>query len=55
MTSPDGIPVVGASAAGLSTAEALRRLGHQGRLTLPDAGPLPAACSGAAPWSSPPA
>ncbi|MEW9553951.1 NAD(P)/FAD-dependent oxidoreductase [Nonomuraea sp. NPDC050783] len=29
--------IVGASAAGLSTAEALRRLGHEGRLTLLDA------------------
>ncbi|MGW5158132.1 NAD(P)/FAD-dependent oxidoreductase [Nonomuraea wenchangensis] len=31
--------IVGASAAGLSTAEALRRLGHEGRLTLLDAEP----------------
>ncbi|MEV4291270.1 FAD-dependent oxidoreductase [Nonomuraea bangladeshensis] len=31
--------IVGASAAGLSTAEALRRLGHDGRLTLLDAEP----------------
>ncbi|MDP9842881.1 NAD(P)/FAD-dependent oxidoreductase [Streptosporangium lutulentum] len=39
MTSPDGILIVGASAAGLSTAEALRRHGYQGRLTLVDAEP----------------
>ncbi|WP_206061287.1 NAD(P)/FAD-dependent oxidoreductase [Nonomuraea basaltis] len=39
MTSPGHVVIVGASAAGLSTAEALRRLGHQGRLTLVDAEP----------------
>ncbi|WP_049561851.1 NAD(P)/FAD-dependent oxidoreductase [Nonomuraea sp. SBT364] len=39
MTSPDSVLIVGASAAGLSTAEALRRHGYQGRLTLLDAGP----------------
>ncbi|MGW5685913.1 NAD(P)/FAD-dependent oxidoreductase [Nonomuraea sp. NPDC003754] len=39
MTSPGSILIVGASAAGLSTAEALRRHGHQGRLTLLDAEP----------------
>ncbi len=37
MTTPDGVLVVGASAAGLSTAEALRRKGYQGRLALLDA------------------
>ncbi|MCA2223359.1 NAD(P)/FAD-dependent oxidoreductase [Nonomuraea aurantiaca] len=37
MTSPGHVLIVGASAAGLSTAEALRRLGHEGRLTLVDA------------------
>lgn len=43
MTNPLGqdILVVGASAAGLSTAEALRRGGHRGRLTLIDAEPHP--------------
>ncbi|MFC7641002.1 FAD-dependent oxidoreductase [Streptosporangium lutulentum] len=39
MTSPDGILIVGASAADLSTAEALRRHGYQGQLTLVDAEP----------------
>ncbi|MGW0809685.1 NAD(P)/FAD-dependent oxidoreductase [Nonomuraea sp. NPDC002799] len=39
MTSPGHVLIVGASAAGLSTAEALRRHGHQGRLTLLDADP----------------
>ncbi|MFC5831528.1 NAD(P)/FAD-dependent oxidoreductase [Nonomuraea insulae] len=39
MTPPGSILIVGASAAGLSTAEALRRQGHQGRLTLLDAEP----------------
>ncbi|WP_336208071.1 NAD(P)/FAD-dependent oxidoreductase [Nonomuraea sp. LPB2021202275-12-8] len=39
MTSPGDVLIVGASAAGLSTAEALRRLGHQGGLTLLDAEP----------------
>ncbi|MEV6155014.1 FAD-dependent oxidoreductase [Nonomuraea sp. NPDC052129] len=39
MTSPGHVLIVGASAAGLSTAEALRRLGHEGRLTLVDAEP----------------
>ena len=34
MTGPDSVLVVGASAAGLSTAEALRRRGFTGRLTL---------------------
>lgn len=33
--------IVGASAAGLSTAEALRRGGHRGRLTLMDADQRP--------------
>ncbi|WP_433516603.1 NAD(P)/FAD-dependent oxidoreductase [Nonomuraea sp. CA-143628] len=37
MTSPGHVVIVGASAAGLSTGEALRRLGHEGRLTLVDA------------------
>jgi hypothetical protein len=39
MTNPldQDVLVVGASAAGLSTAEALRRGGHRGRLTLIDA------------------
>ncbi|MGP3964887.1 NAD(P)/FAD-dependent oxidoreductase [Nonomuraea sp. 3N208] len=37
MTAPGSVLVVGASAAGLSTAEALRRHGYQGRLTLLDA------------------
>lgn len=37
MTSPGRILIVGASAAGLSTAEALRRHGYRGRLTLLDA------------------
>ncbi|GAA4516540.1 NAD(P)/FAD-dependent oxidoreductase [Nonomuraea ferruginea] len=37
MTTPRSILIVGASAAGLSTAEALRRLGYGGRLTLLDA------------------
>ncbi|MEV0829223.1 NAD(P)/FAD-dependent oxidoreductase [Nonomuraea rubra] len=39
MTAPGSVLIVGASAAGLSTAEALRRQGHQGRLTLLDAEP----------------
>ncbi|MGW0481485.1 NAD(P)/FAD-dependent oxidoreductase [Nonomuraea sp. NPDC003214] len=39
MTPPGGVLIVGASAAGLSTAEALRRHGYQGGLTLLDAGP----------------
>ncbi|MGN9786602.1 NAD(P)/FAD-dependent oxidoreductase [Nonomuraea sp. ZG12] len=39
MTPPEHVLIVGASAAGLSTAEALRRHGHQGRLTLLDAEP----------------
>ncbi|WP_406315252.1 FAD-dependent oxidoreductase [Streptosporangium sp. NBC_01639] len=39
MTSLGSILIVGASAAGLSTAEALRRHGYQGGLTLLDAGP----------------
>ncbi|MGP4096865.1 NAD(P)/FAD-dependent oxidoreductase [Nonomuraea sp. KM90] len=39
MTSPGSIVIAGASAAGLSTAEALRRHGYEGRLTLLDAGP----------------
>ncbi|MCF6475363.1 NAD(P)/FAD-dependent oxidoreductase [Nonomuraea sp. MG754425] len=39
MTSPGSVLIVGVSAAGLSTAEALRRQGHQGRLTLLDAEP----------------
>ncbi|KOX14231.1 NAD(P)/FAD-dependent oxidoreductase [Nocardiopsis sp. NRRL B-16309] len=34
---PSGVTIVGASAAGLSTAEALRRRGYQGRLRLLDA------------------
>ncbi|SEG88103.1 Reductase C-terminal [Nonomuraea solani] len=34
MTPPESILIVGASAAGLSTAEALRRHGYQGRLTM---------------------
>jgi NADPH-dependent 2,4-dienoyl-CoA reductase/sulfur reductase-like enzyme len=34
MTSPDSVLIVGASAAGLSTAEALRRKGYLGRITL---------------------
>ncbi|MEV0232107.1 FAD-dependent oxidoreductase [Nonomuraea sp. NPDC050786] len=37
MTSPGSVLIAGASAAGLSTAEALRRHGYQGRLTLLDA------------------
>jgi NADPH-dependent 2,4-dienoyl-CoA reductase/sulfur reductase-like enzyme len=37
VTTPASVLVVGASAAGLSTAEALRRKGYQGRLTLLDA------------------
>jgi NADPH-dependent 2,4-dienoyl-CoA reductase/sulfur reductase-like enzyme len=37
VNAPDSVLVVGASAAGLSTAEALRRKGYQGRLTLLDA------------------
>ena len=36
MSIPDSVLVVGASAAGLSTAEALRRKGYAGRLTLLD-------------------
>ncbi|GAA4960454.1 NADPH-dependent 2,4-dienoyl-CoA reductase/sulfur reductase-like enzyme [Nonomuraea thailandensis] len=39
MTPPGSVLIVGVSAAGLSTAEALRRQGHQGRLTLLDAEP----------------
>ncbi|GAA5767273.1 dicamba O-demethylase 1, ferredoxin reductase component [Streptosporangium roseum] len=39
VTAPGHVLIVGASAAGLSTAEALRRNGHQGRLTLLDAEP----------------
>ncbi|WP_188189798.1 NAD(P)/FAD-dependent oxidoreductase [Nonomuraea sp. SYSU D8015] len=39
MTSPGSVLIVGASAAGLSTAEALRRHGYRGRLTLLDAEP----------------
>ncbi|KAB8194037.1 NAD(P)/FAD-dependent oxidoreductase [Nonomuraea phyllanthi] len=39
VTPPGSIVIVGASAAGLSTAEALRRLGYEGRLTLLDAEP----------------
>ncbi|MEV0161478.1 NAD(P)/FAD-dependent oxidoreductase [Nonomuraea fuscirosea] len=39
MTPPGSILIVGASAAGLSTAEALRRHGYEGRLTLLDAEP----------------
>ncbi|OUD00039.1 NAD(P)/FAD-dependent oxidoreductase [Streptosporangium minutum] len=39
MTASGHVLIVGASAAGLSTAEALRRNGHQGRLTLLDAEP----------------
>ncbi|MEV0968317.1 NAD(P)/FAD-dependent oxidoreductase [Microtetraspora glauca] len=39
MTAPSGVLVVGASAAGLSTAEALRRKGYQGRLTVLGAEP----------------
>ncbi|MBE9373742.1 FAD-dependent oxidoreductase [Saccharopolyspora sp. HNM0983] len=34
MTAPDSVLVVGASAAGLSTAESLRRSGYAGRITL---------------------
>ncbi|WP_233257282.1 NAD(P)/FAD-dependent oxidoreductase [Promicromonospora sp. AC04] len=34
MSTPDSVLVVGASAAGLSTAEALRRQGYRGRLTI---------------------
>ncbi|HEX6360806.1 NAD(P)/FAD-dependent oxidoreductase [Actinophytocola sp.] len=34
MSTPDGVLVVGASAAGLAAAEALRRKGYQGRLTV---------------------
>ena len=34
MTTVSDVLVVGASAAGLATAEALRRLGHRGRLTV---------------------
>ncbi|RVX42477.1 NAD/ferredoxin-dependent reductase-like protein [Nonomuraea polychroma] len=37
MSTPASVLIVGASAAGLSTAEALRRHGYQGRLTLLDA------------------
>jgi NADPH-dependent 2,4-dienoyl-CoA reductase/sulfur reductase-like enzyme len=37
VNAPDSVLVVGASAAGLTTAEALRRKGYQGRLTLLDA------------------
>jgi 3-phenylpropionate/trans-cinnamate dioxygenase ferredoxin reductase component len=37
VSTPDSVLVVGASAAGLSTAEALRRKGYAGRLTLLDA------------------
>ncbi|MFC4123010.1 NAD(P)/FAD-dependent oxidoreductase [Nonomuraea zeae] len=39
MSSPGSILIVGASAGGLSTAEALRRHGYAGRLTLLDAEP----------------
>ncbi|GAA3642829.1 FAD-dependent oxidoreductase [Nonomuraea antimicrobica] len=39
MTSPGSILIVGASAAGLGTAEALRRHGYAGRLTLLDSEP----------------
>lgn len=39
MTAPESVLIAGASAAGLSTAEALRRHGYQGRLTLLDADP----------------
>ncbi|MFG1943961.1 NAD(P)/FAD-dependent oxidoreductase [Nonomuraea sp. NPDC048826] len=39
MSPPGDILIVGASAAGLSTAEALRRLGYRGRLTMLDAEP----------------
>ncbi|MEV0200411.1 FAD-dependent oxidoreductase [Nonomuraea sp. NPDC050691] len=39
MSPPARIVIVGASAAGLSTAEALRRHGYRGRLTLLDADP----------------
>ncbi|MGV9778412.1 NAD(P)/FAD-dependent oxidoreductase [Streptosporangium sp. NPDC003464] len=39
MTPPGSVLIVGASAAGLSTAEALRRHGYQGRLTFLDAEP----------------
>ncbi|MEV4569053.1 FAD-dependent oxidoreductase [Nonomuraea sp. NPDC049419] len=39
MTPPESILIVGASAAGLGTAEALRRQGYAGRLTLLDAEP----------------
>ncbi|MBB6547412.1 NAD(P)/FAD-dependent oxidoreductase [Nonomuraea rubra] len=39
MTAPGSVLIVGASAAGLSTAEALRRQGHRGRLTLLGAEP----------------
>ncbi|MFF2328128.1 MULTISPECIES: NAD(P)/FAD-dependent oxidoreductase [unclassified Streptomyces] len=41
MSVPDSVLVVGASAAGLGTAEGLRRKGYQGRLTLLDAAPGP--------------
>lgn len=34
MTSPDGVVVVGASAAGLTTLESLRRKGYQGKVTV---------------------
>ncbi|HEX4813437.1 MAG TPA: FAD-dependent oxidoreductase [Nonomuraea sp.] len=36
MTPPETVLIVGASAAGLGTAEALRRHGYRGRLTLLD-------------------
>lgn len=39
MTAPESVLVVGASAAGLGTAEALRRKGYRGRLTLLDSEP----------------
>jgi len=39
VTTPDGVLVVGASAAGLATAEALRRKGYQGPLTVLGAEP----------------
>ena len=39
MSTPDGVLVVGASAAGLATAEALRRKGYQGPLTVLGAEP----------------
>jgi NADPH-dependent 2,4-dienoyl-CoA reductase/sulfur reductase-like enzyme len=41
VSTPDEVLVVGASAAGLATVEALRRKGYQGRLTLLGAEPHP--------------